>query len=438
MKTNTILHILQQSEYDLEYFTRWYKKHQRDDRDLEPEKWTLKLKLIKIIFYLLFFLSVLNRVNIAVMMVSPFENLIRFIVYSLAQMKLTLFKLLGLKVVAIAGSYGKTSTKHIIKHTLKKEFATLMTPKSINTPLGIALIILKDLNLNHQLFLVEFGEFTPGDMLAFCKFVKPHYGVLTPIGRQHLERFGSLKKIVQNFVGFFEYFKNDLSKLLVAESSQKYFSNPKLSWYGSSEKSQYRIYKVGISRGGTEFCVTTPQSKNLKVFTPLYGEHQAVNALPVFWLGDKFRLNLSKLAKSLHSMPYIPHRHEPTFAENDVLILDNGYNSNPDSVKASLKLINQLKPTHRIIITMGFVELGEDSKKIHFKFGEQLADQVDFVGLIKAPDSQEIMNGFIKAGGKKSHLVIAQSQEEVLVQLQSKIIPSSVVLFENGVNEIYL
>lgn len=442
MNTNSILTILQQSEYDFNYFQRWYQDHQNENLDLQAEKWTIKLKTIRVFYFFFFIFPVLIRIKLILAIIKPVEFLIRASIYFLAISKLFSLKLFGLKVVAIAGSYGKTSTKHIMSFGLGKQTPTLATAKSINTPLGIAKTILSELKFEHKLFIVELGEHKKGDIKNLCQFVRPEFGILTPIGRQHLERMGNLENIVKVFSEILEYFNFDKEKILVASENHKYFEKYELNYYGKKEKQNtfnfaFYIFNSKISRAGTEFEVAKLDKKNIKIFSPLYGEHQAANTLPTFWLSDKLNLSTSKLVNSMAKLPFIPHRHQPFFAANDVLILDNGYNSNPDSVVSSLKLVNQLNPTHRIIITPGFLELGKESEKIHQEFGKLLARQVDYLGLLDFPPQEAIIEGFKKSGGKENQIATGKTQEEVLNKLRPKIIKGSVILFENGVNEVY-
>ena len=461
---NTLFAILQQAEYDLKYFSQWYEKNKSEIINPKSEikiKWTSKLKLINFFYALLpstllgiNFLSPLQKIKISLVIIKPFEFFIRQFIYAAATAKLLTFKLLGLKVVAIAGSYAKTSTKHILYHSLKSQVSMLITPESVNTPLGIARVILKDLKPEHKLFVAELGEYYRGDISKLCRFTRPNFGILTPIGRQHLERMGSLEVIVATFTELLEYFKFDSSKLLIASENEQYFGKHKLNYYGLKKKDQklknknilhsfprdpfgtFFILHSFISRSGTEFTVKLPDQE-LKVFSPLYGEHQAANTLPAFWLAQKLKLNSQLLNSSITQLPFIPHRHQPFFTDNDVLILDNGYNSNPDSVQASLELINALQPTHRIVITPGFLELGTHADELHFLFGKQLAKKTDYLGLLNFPGQQKIIEGFIKAGGKKTNIFTGNSQAAVIAKLQSKIIKGSVILFENGVNEVY-
>jgi UDP-N-acetylmuramoyl-tripeptide--D-alanyl-D-alanine ligase len=438
MKQNTLLAILQQSEYDLNDFKRWYKDHKHEDLAIKPDKWTAKLKLITLVVGFLPFLPELQRFILATQVVQPIDQSIRLAYYLAASTKLFLLRKKGLQVVAIAGSYGKTSTKNIAAHALSNQQKVLFTPKSINTLLGIAQVILDDLKAEHNVFIVEFGEYNDEDVRNLTNFTKPDLAILTPIGRQHLERFGSIEKITETFLPLITFFESQPEKLLVDEKNKNLVdaaleNEMHYTTYGILSSSKLRLENASISRQGTEFDTTYKKA----VFIPLYGEHQATNALASIWLAEKLNLNINNAIAQLATLPYVERRHEPHFAKNNVLILDNSYNTNPDSATFSLRLINELEASRRLIITPGFVELGKASQKIHLTFGEQLAASVDYVGLIEAPWTEAIIEGFTKAGGKRDHMVIGKDLDGALAKLSGMIIPSSIVLFEGGFREVY-
>ncbi|HYD35361.1 MAG TPA: Mur ligase family protein [Vitreimonas sp.] len=439
MNKTTLLAILQQSEYDLPRWKKWAQEHATDTQEVAIEKWTAKLKLINLISSGLFFLPSVTSISLAVSIITPLENMVRWSIYTRASWKLWWYKLRGLKVVAIAGSYAKTSTKNILFHAFSQDNKALTTPNSINTMLGIAQVIREDLKAHHKVFIVEFGEYHPEDIPNLTQFVKPHFGILTPIGRQHLEVIGSFEKLIETFHSFVSYFKKDFSRLIVAEQNQRYFSDLPLSYYGSQPATELRVFNAKVTRAGTEFEVLDKKTNHTyQSFTPLFGEHQAVNCLTAFWLAPRLQQETIAISKRLRTTPYITRRHEPTFAENNVLVLDNSYNTNPDSVQESLKLLNQLEPSRRLLVTLGFTELGEASDAIHFAFGQSLAKQVDYVGLIKAPWTQKIIDGFTLAGGKADHIKVGNSQEEAFAAIQEFVIAGSVVLFEGGYREVYV
>lgn len=436
MNTTTLLAILQQSEYDFHILKRWEKAHRHEDIRLEPEKWTAKLRVVRAACRALPMVPMLTRIQLGLWLLAPFEYVVRQLIYSQAQQKLASFRKNGLKVVAVAGSYGKTSTKNILVHTLSEQKKVLATPLSINTMLGISQIVKKDLLASHDVFIVELGEYHPEDIPQLTKFLQPDFGILTPIGRQHLEIIGGMENIIQSLKTFVDFFPKD--RLIIHELNQAVF-NMDASWYGKEKQSTLQVRNAKVTRAGTEFEVFVENTDQpYSAFIPLFGEHQAINTLTAIWMGEKLGIEPKHIIKRLRTLPYITRRHEPTFAEHNVLILDNSYNTNPDSVQESLKLVNALEPSKRFIVTVGFTELGDESEKIHREFGKQLANQIDYVGLIKAPWSDTIVDGFVSAGGNKDHIFIGQSQEEAFAKIQKFVVPNSVVLFEGGYREVYI
>ncbi len=437
MQLLTALAILQQSEYDFHYFNDWYQLHKSESEVIQPAKFTSKLKVIQLICHLLPFMSLPLRLKVATLLFNPAELVAKTYLITKAERKLRQLQKAGLQVVAIAGSYGKTSTKQNLQHLLSNSISILVTPESINTPLGISQVILNQLQPTHQVFVVELGEYYPGDIQKLANFVRPNYGILTPLGRQHLERFKSLEAVANTMHELVEYFANHLDYVLISEKYHSYFKEPKLTFYGTESTSQFRISEASLSSAGTEFIITTPQEKSTKIFSPQFGEHQATNALPTIWLAELLKLPIEKIIKRIPTLPYIPHRLEPQFVQNNVIILDNGYNTNPDSVTESLQVLNQLKPARRFLVTLGFVELGNESAEIHRTFGEQLVNKIDYLGLIDSPNAKYIQAGFIAAGGNADRLVFGKNQDEVVSHLSPFMIPHSVILFEGGYRELY-
>ena len=435
MKLSSIVALLQQAEYDLHYFEQWYQRHAEDQAEIKPEKVTTKYSLLLFALNVLFFIPLLWRVKLVVSVGTFFENLLRQSMYLVAKLKLRWLQQQGLTVIAIAGSYGKTSTKVLMEQLLASELQVLATPQSINTPLGISQVILQQLTGRHQVFIVELGEYYPGDIQKLAKFVKPQLGILTPIGRQHLERMKNLSTIAAT-IGELAHYFTDPKKVLLSFQNKEFFKDQDFPTYGKVSQATWSIKNPKVTRAGTEFELLDGHGSH-KVFMPLYGEHQAVNVLPSFWVASILQLDLDQLIKKAARLQPVPRRHEATFLENDILVLDNSYNTNPDSIQASLKLFEQLQPAHRILVTMGFVELGDKSREIHNQLGKELVGKIDFLGLLNAPQTEWITEGWVAGGGKKSAITTGSSAEDVLQHMQGQLIPGSVIILEGGYKELY-
>ncbi len=441
MKDQALLAILQQSEYNWCYFRDWYRAHYPQLPSVKPPEMTFKLKLIVIFNYLLFFLPVLTRLRLALCLTTLIESPYKWWLIKMAKRKLSRLKGGGLTVVAIAGSYGKTSTKIIAAQLLKQQKKVVMTEKSFNTPLGISQTIRQKLTDSTQLFLVEFGEYYQGDIKRLCHFIQPELGIMTPLGAQHLERMGRLKDIAQTISELANYLIKEKKSVLIHQSYYKYLAEALLNTeliqsYGESTDNNYRLIDSQVSRAGTEYQIDINQEE-LTGFTPLLGKHQVVNILPSFWLAHKLGLKLTALNQATARLEYLERRHQPQQLNNNVLLLDNSYNTNPQSIQSSLKLIESLPASQKIVITMGFIELGEASDHWHYQLGQQLANVANYVGLISSRWNQAVVKGFLDAGGHKTNFITAANPTEALDKLHDKIVKNSLILLEGGYQEIY-
>jgi len=214
------LYIFQILEYDLWQFIKWFIKYpfKRNLQKKHNLEFTLKIKilLILIIFWILIFNFILGfwLTLLIFIFLSPVFIFLSYITYLpleiyyknklMSQAKQKLASLHSLKIIAITGSYGKTSTKDMLYTLLWKKFRVVKTPKSFNTPMGLSQTILDYLKPNTQIFIAELGAYKIGDIKKLTEFLHPTIGVITAIAPQHLERFGSLENIKKAKMELFE------------------------------------------------------------------------------------------------------------------------------------------------------------------------------------------------------------------------------------------
>ncbi len=429
---STLLAVLQQAEYEWPRFQDWL-THQKEVTLIEPKKWTAKLKalrtLVKITSPVFGTVSSLGFWNA---LVKFPQNLLFSLVVRIARVKLRILQLLGLQVVAIAGSYGKTSTKFIMSHAVSALVPTLMTPDNINTPFGIARVILKDLKISHRLFIAELGEYYPGDIADLTKFLNPSFKILTPIGFAHLERFRTVDRLEKGLLELLLSGKKVLS--FVHSDNETLLRKHKVPSYSAFYGEQH-ISDTSVTRAGTEFSVSLPELN--QIFIPLLGRHNAVNVLPTLMLADQLGISAKTVIGKLRTLPHIPHRLEPTLLEHNIFLLDNGYNSNPGSAKQSLAVLNEIEGSQKIVITPGFVEMGDSQDAENFAFGEQLANSCDLVGIVTGANEATLLAGLTKAKFKKDNIIQGSSELEVMNALQPHIKANATILFENSITDVY-
>ncbi|HSW89902.1 MAG TPA: UDP-N-acetylmuramoyl-tripeptide--D-alanyl-D-alanine ligase [Patescibacteria group bacterium] len=393
------LAVLQQSEYEWDKFMEWKAAHKNDKAVVEPKAWTIKLKFLKL-------WSVLFPLRAGVLLIAIPQALFQNIVILLASIKLRVLQKRGLRVIAIAGSYAKTSTKNILAHILKPQYAVRVTPGNINTLFGIAREILS-LSSRDQIFIAELGEYNPGDLAKFVRLLSPQYKILTNIGVAHLERFKTKTALEAEFHSF------------AAEST-----------------ANYQMSNVHVSRSGTEADVDI-DGEEVHVFVPLLGKHNIENAASCMKLATKFGITLAQSATALQSLPYVQYRMEPMLLENNVLVINNGYNSNPDSAQRALEVLHEIDGTQKVIITPGFVELGSISQEANTEFGKQIAKVADIVVLMRGANQDDIRLGLNQTHFKNTNVYEADTESEAMEKIKEKIKPGAVILFENSLMEIY-
>ena len=427
----TLLALLQQSEYEWPTFLHWFKSQTTTLR-IHPKNWTLKLKLLKFLVEQTKFLSHIESLRFWNQILRTPQTLIQEITIAFATWKLRLLQLRGLAIIAIAGSYAKTSTKNITFQALKNEKKCQVTPGNINTLYGIAREVLVSLSLKDQVFIAELGEYNPGDIKRFVHLLSPDIKILTPMGVSHLERFGSQEKLYQEFFDFLSAKKKAFT--IIHENNKEVIAKknrPGFSYYGDTQ-----IINVEYDRAGTEATIQL-ESEKYTVFIPLLGKHNISNVLPTLLIAKHWKLDLAKIISRLRSLEYIQYRLEPQVLEHNILILNNGYNSNPQSALESLEVIKQLSGSQRIVITPGFVELGTIQQEANFEFGKQLAEVCDYVIVMSGQNQEALTNGLTQAGFPTTKILKASSETEAMEKLRNKLKPNAIILFENSLLDIY-
>ncbi|MBU1262741.1 UDP-N-acetylmuramoyl-tripeptide--D-alanyl-D-alanine ligase [bacterium] len=365
-------------------------------------------------------LASLNLV-LANILIWPTEKLINLRYLIMAKKKL---KRLKPKVIGITGSYGKTSTKHILAHILSQKYKVLATPESYNTLMGICKVINNNLLPEHQIFIVEMGAYKRGDIKELCDLVKPEIGILTGIGLQHLERFGSVENIRKTKFELIESLPKDGIAILNSgcKYCQKFQPKVKTIRYGGQEKG------IRVSAEGLSFSVN-----GITFQTSLLGSHNLQNILSAIACARELKMTLEEIQRAVFSLPQIPHRLQLIKTPTSIII-DDAYNSNPVGAKEALFLLSQFSG-RKILVTPGMIELGEKEYEENRLFGEEAAKTCDVVILVGKKRTKAIADGLLSAGFSKDNLFVVKSLDEARDKLSQ--IRGDVILFENDLPDNY-
>lgn len=331
----------------------------------------------------------------------------------------------NIKVVAITGSYGKTTTKNVLTDILSKKFRVLTTPRSHNTPIGIALAINNANLADYDIFIAEMGARHLGDIAELCEICPPDISLITGICGQHLETFLSFQNIVKA--------KGEIlsaTKLLTVIADDAYYL------FADRDCPKARcncVSDIVADRSGTEFTLTLG-GENRRVKTKLLGEHSARNialaAQAAFGLG----MSVDEIASAIPEIDFIEHRLQLT-ENGGVNILDDGYNSNVKGARAALKVLKYFDG-RKIVVTPGLVELGVLEEDENAALGSELVG-FDFIVLVGDTLVRFVEKGYKAGGGDADKIKVVPSLAAAQEELKGYLRAGDTVLFLNDVPDVY-
>ncbi len=342
--------------------------------------------------------------------------------------------------VGITGSYGKTSMKFYLSELLSSQYETLKTPESFNTPMGVTITIRRDLKPTHQYFICEMGARRVHEIKELCGIANPHDGIITSVGPQHLETFGSIENVVNTKFELADsisalgkvYMNGDNE--LIRKKAPDY---PNAITYGLQEGNDWRATDISVSDRGTEFTVTTPDGKSCRFSTKLLGEHNVQNLLGAIAYAADTGIPMEKLVLPVKRISAVPHRLQLLDKGNGVTFIDDAYNSNPSGCRAALGVLG-LFDACRILVTPGMVELGAKQAELNYEFGQEATKVCDYIVLVGKKQTEPIFNGIRDSGYDMSKVYVADSLNDALAKVNSYTTDKKkIVLLENDLPDNY-
>jgi UDP-N-acetylmuramoyl-tripeptide--D-alanyl-D-alanine ligase len=378
--------------------------------------------------------------------VWPIEFAIRRYYLGQAKQKLSLRKPY---VIGITGSYGKTSTKDFLATVLSSKYKVFKTPRSFNTLMGISRIINSDFDPedHYDFFIAEMGAYQRGEIRDLCRFVEPQMGIITAIGPQHLERFGSIEIITRAKLELFESLPKDGVAIFNWDDQRlrdNYDVAKVQNCYAISVQDTSLPLKglvateIEETPTGLNFCLVDRETnQRLKVSTNLLGRHNVHNLLLVATAAVHLGLSLSEIVDAIEKIEPVEHRLRRITRPNGITILDDSYNSNPEGAKEALHTLSLFSSGYRILVTPGFVELGEVETEENFKLGVTAASACNSAILVGASRTKPIYDGLVSAGFAPSDIIIVDTFREATEKMTSLLGPGDTVLLLNDLPDTY-
>ena len=280
---------------------------------------------------------------------------------------------LGTKMVGITGTNGKTTTKELIATVLKEKYNVLYTQGNLNNHIGVPLTLLK-LTSEHDMAVVEMGANHPGEINTLVNIACPNYGIITNVGKAHLEGFGSFEGVVRTKGELYDYLRRVGGKIFIQNE------NPYLnSIAGGLECIRYGaeegLYVSGKVVSCSPFLSFSWKSdgKTHEVGTHLIGAYNIDNVLAAVAIGKYFGVADEAICNALSS--YKPRNNRSQLVESgeNSFVID-AYNANPTSMAAALENFRMIDADHKMVILGDMKELGEASVEEHQKVVDMLID----------------------------------------------------------------
>ncbi len=375
--------------------------------------------------------------------------------------------------IGVTGSYGKTTAKNLLSAFLSKEYSTCVTPGNYNTPMGIALTVRDELLADDEVFVAEMGARYRGDIRELCDIVSPSIAVITAIGTQHLETFGSEENLLVT--------KNELIEALPADGVAIFNgdNDGAIKLYdrcakrrlisGSDEEAVQKLYALFSTGDRRAKCKTAagvkPTEEDVKalsrfdafygdicyaargmeftlvlngraarITTALLGAHVpsmiAECALTANYLG----ISLEKIKFAASEVKAVAHRLELLYNGDDVII-DDAYNGNEAGAQNALEVLSKFSPRIRVLITPGIVELGEHGEAANARIGELAAVSCDYA-IFVGGNASALARGAKSAGMNVDNVTEVRDLDGAVEKLKT-IKGEKAVLIENDLPDNY-
>ena len=280
-------------------------------------------------------------------------------------------KVLGLPIIGITGTNGKTTTKELLAAVLSTKFNLLYTEGNFNNHIGVPLTLLR-LTHDHEMAVIEMGASHPGDIKELVDIVHPNYGIITNVGRAHLEGFGSFEGVIRTKGELYDYIRRSKGKIFIKKENEYLQSIAKgieQITYGNGDDA----FASGQVVSCDPFLVFNwkQQGKLHTVETHMIGSYNLDNVLAAVAVGRFFKIPAERISRAIAAYEPTNNRSQFKKTDNNELIID-AYNANPSSMKVALDNFITMPVQPKAIILGEMRELGPTSDELHAEVVAQI------------------------------------------------------------------
>jgi UDP-N-acetylmuramoyl-tripeptide--D-alanyl-D-alanine ligase len=337
------------------------------------------------------------------------------------------------KIVAITGSYGKTTTKGYVTHLVSGTWSVVPSPRSFNNQAGLAKAINDGLVPGTDVFVAEMGTYGPGEIAGMCSWVDPDIAVITSIGPVHLERMGTEERIAA-------------AKAEILERAEVAVLNMDSSWLRAIAERAEREGKVVRRCSGSDptadVCVLAAGDV-MRVLVSRPGgaavdeiarvarlEAEPTNVACAVAVAMELGVPAEAIARRLPGLPTAPSRRQVTTSRSGATVIDDTYNANPAGAASALNLLGRLSTNghRRVVVTPGIVELGDRQAPENAEFATAAAMVATELLVVGQTNATALLAG---AEAGPAHVVRMPTRDRAVAWVSEHAGPGDVVLYEN-------
>lgn len=353
-------------------------------------------------------------VDLSLVLLGPVENRLSARWVDKAAAKL---EAIGPDVVAITGSFGKTTTKNYVAHLLGGSLRTVASPASFNNRMGLAKAINENLTPGTEVFIAEMGTYGPGEIAELCSWIRPRVAAMVAIGPVHLERFGTEERIASAKAEILD--GADVGVINV--------DHPLLAAIAKERAASMTVIEVSVAEG----TVNVDGEMVMKVPERAF----AVNLAVAIGIGLALGVPRDELIARTADLPGAQHRLSVIESESGVTIIDDTFNSNPAGARSGLALLERsTKDGRTVLVTPGMVELGPVQYTENESFARAAAASVDDLLIVGLTNRKALLRG--SAEGKAA-VTVVDSRDEAVKWVRGNLEPGDAVLYENDLPDHY-
>ncbi len=349
--------------------------------------------------------------------------------YEMAKLKRSFYKI---PVIAITGSVGKTSTKDMVANVISQKYKTLKTIGNNNNNIGLPFTILT--LQEEEAMVLEMGMNHFGEIRLLTNIAKPDICVITNIGTSHIGNLGSRENILKAKLEILE--GNEKATVVVNNDNdllhkwQEENQNKKtIITYGIQEHSDRNTKEINLKSDSSDF-VCELENKKVNITVPVGGEHFVLNALCAISVGRALEIEPEKIVRGIETFELTKKRMDITELANGIKIINDAYNASLESMQASLKYLSEFKNNRKIAVLGDMLELGDYTKELHEKVGEEVVKNEIDILLCAGEKAKYIEEQAKRMGMKEENVYWFEKKEEILQKIKEMAKENDIILLK--------